>query len=561
MLKLVKIHKMSVGRAFQFMENDHNTRINHSILNLIPRDAKSVLEFGDGSGVMAVVYKQMNPNVAYTNIDINSDTAKFSPETLDSYKINKNSLDCLIFNDSLNHFYDFYSVLKNCINYLNPNGQVIASISNMQYWQILLNLLQGNWDHKANPYTLESIKKVFEDCGLNVVEILGTQPQQDDQLLFEKFSNLMAPVIQGLGINQAQFFTQTKIMQYIVRAVKPEYKIKPLLIQTIIGEEKLCARVRIIEPHSFCTTIPGIRSVESIKNADLRYSESCENKVFIWQRIWPQTPAQQQQLLARNYLVIGEIDDDPLRWESFHSQNNFFAFRCCHAIQTSTEPIAEFLRQYNPNVKVFPNQLAYLPLPRAYTNKQINIFFGSVNRENDWKPILPSLNKIISNYGDKIIIKVMYDKLFYNALNTEHKQFYPLSPYKEFENILRQCDIAILPLEYNRFNSMKSDLKFLECAGHGVSVIASPTVYENYVEEGKTGLIYNSVDEFEEKLVKLIENTAFRQELAQNAYNYVAQNRLLSGHYQKRTDWYYELINNLPQLNEELNQRAPELFI
>jgi len=107
---------------------------------------------------------------------------------------------------------------------------------------------------------------------------------------------------------------------------------------------------------------------------------------------------------------------------------------------------------------------------------------------------------------------------------------------------------------------MKSDLKFIECAGHGVSVLASPTVYDKTIENGKTGLIYNSVEEFEEKLVKLIEDVNFRRELANNAYNYVAENRLLSMHYQERADWYQEMLCKLPQLNEDLQYRVPELF-
>jgi len=107
---------------------------------------------------------------------------------------------------------------------------------------------------------------------------------------------------------------------------------------------------------------------------------------------------------------------------------------------------------------------------------------------------------------------------------------------------------------------MKSDLKFIECSGYGVAALASPTVYENTIEDNKTGLIYKTVEEFEEKLVKLIEDIGFRRELAKNAYNYVAENRLLSMHYQERTNWYYEMIEKLPQLNEELKYRVPELF-
>ncbi|HBG49499.1 MAG TPA: glycosyl transferase, partial [Cyanobacteria bacterium UBA9971] len=74
------------------------------------------------------------------------------------------------------------------------------------------------------------------------------------------------------------------------------------------------------------------------------------------------------------------------------------------------------------------------------------------------------------------------------------------------------------------------------------------------------GLIYSSVEEFEEKLVKLIEDVNFRRELANNAYNYVSKNRLLSMHFQERADWYQEMLGNLPKLNEELRSRAPELF-
>ena len=80
-----------------------------------------------------------------------------------------------------------------------------------------------------------------------------------------------------------------------------------------------------------------------------------------------------------------------------------------------------------------------------------------------------------------------------------NKEFTPFSPYNIYEKILRESDIAILPLEFNRFNSMKSDLKFIESAGHGAVVLASPTVYEDTVDDGKTGLIYNSIQEFEEK--------------------------------------------------------------
>jgi len=337
----------------------------------------------------------------------------------------------------------------------------------------------------------------------------------------------------------------------------------PLLIQTMIGEEMVCSRVRITEPNSFLSLIPGVRTTEAIKTADLGVGEKFNDKIFIWQRVWPGGTGQQKQLLSKNYIIVNEIDDDPFRWEDDFKRNNFFTFRSCHGIQTSTEPLAECLREYNPNVKVFQNQLAYLPPPRSYNDYEsstINLFFGALNREEDWKPILPVLNKVLSGYGSKIKVKVIYDKLFFNSITATNKEYYPFCPYNVYENILRQCDIAILPLEPNRFNRMKSDLKFIECAGHGVAVLASPTVYANTLEDGKTGLIFNSLNEFEENLVKLIENVSFRWKLIQNAYEYVAQNRMLIMHYRERYDWYSEMLSNRSKLNEELRIRVPELY-
>ena len=107
-------------------------------------------------------------------------------------------------------------------------------------------------------------------------------------------------------------------------------------------------------------------------------------------------------VLSKNYLIITEFDDDPIRWKEHHITNDFFAFRSCHGIQTSTEALAEIFRQYNPNVKVFRNQLACLPPVRNYTNEKITLFFGALNREDDWKPIISSLNNIISVYNNKI---------------------------------------------------------------------------------------------------------------------------------------------------------------
>ena len=90
--------------------------------------------------------------------------------------------------------------------------------------------------------------------------------------------------------------------------------------------------------------------------------------------------------------------------------------------------------------------------------------------------------------------------------------------------------------------------------------LASPIVYENSLIQGETGLIYHNHQEFEEMLRELITNHSLRQKIAQQAYNWLKNKRLLSQHYRQRYNWYRQMRQELPRLNQELRERIPELF-
>jgi glycosyltransferase involved in cell wall biosynthesis len=108
---------------------------------------------------------------------------------------------------------------------------------------------------------------------------------------------------------------------------------------------------------------------------------------------------------------------------------------------------------------------------------------------------------------------------------------------------------------------LKSDLKFIECAAHGVVALASPTVYIATLRHGETGLIFGSPEEFEVLLTQLIADAPLRRRLADAAYRYVADERLLARHYRERYRWYTQMLDRLPALNRELRARVPELFL
>jgi hypothetical protein len=326
--------------------------------------------------------------------------------------------------------------------------------------------------------------------------------------------------------------------------------------------------MRVLYPDHFQANIPGIRIFHETANNFQPREDFSGYKVFIWQRPFLDYPlnlteaiAQQKNLLNAGYLTLIELDDDPLAWSKKIKHQFFTLLNICHGIQTSTEVLANDFRQFSPHVAVFPNQLAFLPPPPSIQEKDfITLFFGAQNRQSDWQVILPYLNKLISIYQNKLRFSVLHDKKFFEALETEYKTFKTWCNYSVYLEILNQGDIALLPLEFTRFNARKSDLKFLECAACGVVSLASPTVYEQSIKDGETGLIYHSPSDFFQKLNRLIQDSQLRQKLANNAYNWVKNNRMLSQHYQQRYQWYQKMCEQLFELNQDLSEKNPDLF-
>ena len=267
-------------------------------------------------------------------------------------------------------------------------------------------------------------------------------------------------------------------------------------------------------------------------------------------------------------ILLQELDDHPLITAQV-KEDDYFCFRAVSAVQTSTRYLADFLREFNPHIYLFENQLAELPERRTYDAAQdrVTIFFGALNRRPDWEPLMPAINKMIRQYGDRLHFRVVSDHGFYQALETEAKEFtggahdgYIVAPYEQYTAALHASDIALLPLRDTEFNRAKSDLKFIESAGHGAAVLAAPTVYAGTVREGETGLIYHSPKEFAEKLDLLIRRADLRRTLAENAYRYVAEHRLLEQHLDDYIAAYRELFERREELERERLRRVEKIF-
>jgi glycosyltransferase involved in cell wall biosynthesis len=219
------------------------------------------------------------------------------------------------------------------------------------------------------------------------------------------------------------------------------------------------------------------------------------------------------------------------------------------------------VRPYNPHVVVFPNHLEELPIPRGDCDyDRAHIVLGSASLGRDWEPLIPALNAVLAEFGDRAPVTVIHDQACFEAIDTPHKRFFPHQTYEIYQRILRAATIALLPLSDTPSNWLKSDVRFLDAASQGLAVLASPTVYGDTINDGETGLIYHSPEDFTAKLRELISDAALRDRLGRSAYAWVGAHRLLKHQVRDRIRWYYDMRHQLPQLNADLRDRAPELF-
>ena len=555
------------------LQKKYYANVNPDILCYMPPDAATVLEVGCGAGALGRAFKQRNPLGRYIGVEIFSEAADIARQDLDTVicgdveAISLESIlqadekiDCIVYGDVLEHMKDPWRVLKAQSDFLSDEGQVLACIPNVQHWRVIGKLIGGQWEYNEKGvqdknhlrfFTLDEIVKLFAQAGLQIYEII---PRVYDAPPNEKVFEVLLGAAKELGIPDNPIHkVRLAASQFVVRAGK-QLRPQPVLLHALLGETMVCSRVRISEPHSFCATVPGVKAVEDISIVNEGPAgRDDENKVFFWQRVAPESFAQYEILLRRGYLMISEFDDHPMVAPKEFSRNNFESFRACHAVQVSTEPLAGLMRQYNPNVAVFLNQIAELPAPRKYSEGPIRLFFGALNREADWPEIIPVIDKCLS--GSSHEVTVIHDRKFYDALATKNKRFVPVCPFAQYRELLSQTDIAFLPLKDTPFNRMKSDLKFLECAANGVVALASPVVYENSIRDGDTGSLYRSPKEFGEKLSLLMRDGELRRRIAANAYQWVKHNRMLSQHYRARLEWYQQLRSRYAELTEEIYHR------
>jgi len=181
------------------------------------------------------------------------------------------------------------------------------------------------------------------------------------------------------------------------------------------------------------------------------------------------------------------------------------------------------------NVHVYPNSIIesdfYIPTLVPHEGIRV-IWQGSTSHFEDWFPIQDALIEVLKE--NPHVTLVIYGALWtYLKRNIrpgqlEFHEWSDYSTYKIKRHIL-DCDINLCPLIDTPFNRSKSALKWYEASigPRPEATLAAKVGPYLEIEHGKTGLLYETPEEFKTNLTALIKNKELRLSLASHARDWV----------------------------------------
>ena len=562
----------------------YNIRYNE-LLTRIPLNAKVILEIGCEDGLLGFEYKKRNPEAKYIGVESSLNYREIAVDRLDTVIIcdvddystlldKFQKVDCLIFNNVFQYIRQPIQLLNCLSEILNEDSIVITLFSNPNHWSFLKNYFNGetfsdndlliqDYFHKLTP---DNIRSIFRKTSFKLFDIIALTSISEKQNC-KRFIDKIDKSIFDTEINKEQFISRVTPSYYIARAgynnnIQQE-------INILIGEMdvKGVSESRMILPYKLMSS--DVRLNINISDTIVLNNNSDYPKIFLFYRPIHTRNDNDinkiKRLINQNYLVIIDYDDDPNIISTIHPEFTDwnFTFKSAHGIQTTNNYLANYLKTFNPEVNVFKNSVPRIGEAKGpFVSPYLRIFFGAINRKNDWIPWIETLNNITQKYPNKLFFDVVHDLNFYNSLKIpeNQKRFTTTCDYSKYLQIMKGCDICFLPLNNNHFNNCKSDLKAVEAASFGLALLASPVVYRDNFSNGINASFFEDINSLTNILTDWINDPIKVGLIGRSAQKYVLNNRLFCYQIDERRNWYQDLWERKDDLTKAIYIRESSAF-
>jgi glycosyltransferase involved in cell wall biosynthesis len=209
-----------------------------------------------------------------------------------------------------------------------------------------------------------------------------------------------------------------------------------------------------------------------------------------------------------------------------------------HLVTCSTPRAAEYIRrEVGPEIPTFVtyNAIDFNAYPkidlRSHPDEVRILWEGSATHHEALWPITEAIGRVAKKYPQTkwVFFGAKY-KWAYQNLPADQVDFVDWVTYDAYKLRLSTIghDINLAPMAPHLFNQSRSAIRWYESSAiwKPAATIAQNTgAYHDEIEDGKTGLLFSTPEEFETKIGGLIEQKQLRKQLASNAKDWVRSNR------------------------------------
>lgn len=239
-------------------------------------------------------------------------------------------------------------------------------------------------------------------------------------------------------------------------------------------------------------------------------------------------------------------------------------------VTTTTPKARKYILREAPNAHVVvhpncPDLADYPEIELADHPDEVRILWaGGDSHLEDFLSIREPLQRVMEKYPQtKLILWGSDQRWIRKSLPAGRTKYLPWVAYEEYKLRLNfmNHDIALAPLTQTRFNESRSEIKMSEsaaCWKPAVCLAQNWGPYPDTIIEGETGLLFNTPEEFEQKLSRLVEDAAFRKQLAANAKDWVRTERDPMKHAEALAGKFQEVVDLRRSLKGEPPLDVPQ---